>query len=250
MDTNGRQTDGSPTEGLRDDNVVRLPRDWLGPREDLIPFGVSADEPSGAVSTPPNADDFWGESSASVQDAVQASAFASGDEMRRRAGSAIQTRRRPLSVLVVSAAILAAAAALFATGAPKSSVRRRRSTMASITPSAAPYHLVEPMSGRALERALRQQTRARVQRAPRSRRSTGRPIHHEASTAIVQPVQYTSAPPPTTAPSQPTSSTETSSSSSPQAAAAGSGSNTQPSAGNQPALGADGALAPGSSPDG
>lgn len=94
-------------------NVVRLPRDWLGPREELVPLGPDRTEPPaeeeptaelGQGSDPaggwlgpdpelvplgvdpgpdlhadptdadlilPSADDFWGEYSASVQDAVQ-----------------------------------------------------------------------------------------------------------------------------------------------------------------------------------
>jgi hypothetical protein len=47
-------------------NVVRLPRDWLGPREDLVPFGSAESDEAPA---PPRAEDFWGESSAAVQDA-------------------------------------------------------------------------------------------------------------------------------------------------------------------------------------
>lgn len=51
-----------------DDNVVRLPRDWLGPREHLVPFG-SAEPSDVATAEPIGADAFWTESSADVQDA-------------------------------------------------------------------------------------------------------------------------------------------------------------------------------------
>jgi hypothetical protein len=65
----GRQTDG--VEGAQPaDKVVRLPRDWLGPREDLVPFGPRASAPE----APPSAADFWGERSAAIHDAVQAPA--------------------------------------------------------------------------------------------------------------------------------------------------------------------------------
>jgi hypothetical protein len=65
---------------------VRLPRDWLGPREDLVPFGPRADSPpAGLAGTseseasgsaepsgpPPSAQDFWSEQSASLQHALQ-----------------------------------------------------------------------------------------------------------------------------------------------------------------------------------
>lgn len=64
--------------GGTDGNVVRLPRDWLGPRDELIPFGGSRDDEldSAPVSSPPKADDFWSEGSATVQHAWSAPAVA------------------------------------------------------------------------------------------------------------------------------------------------------------------------------
>lgn len=92
-DQRGEQRSGDPGE----DKVIRLPRDWLGPREDLVPFGPSAHrqskEPRESESSPgqPDAwgddasarppleevppppldpvspDDFWGERSAALQ---------------------------------------------------------------------------------------------------------------------------------------------------------------------------------------
>jgi hypothetical protein len=64
-------------------NVVRLPVDWLGPREDLVPFGVRASDlamdADVAVATDPapsRAADFWGEGSAALQDALEAPSIA------------------------------------------------------------------------------------------------------------------------------------------------------------------------------
>jgi hypothetical protein len=55
--------------------VVRLPRDWLGPREELVPIGrpasVGAAVTSGDDSLPPTAEAFWSEDSAALHDAVQ-----------------------------------------------------------------------------------------------------------------------------------------------------------------------------------
>jgi hypothetical protein len=68
---------------------VRLPRDWLGPkdwrepRDELVPLGLTASEApeTGALSprplpdeeeSPPSADTFWSEGSAAIQDALQA----------------------------------------------------------------------------------------------------------------------------------------------------------------------------------
>ena len=64
---------------------MRFPRDWFGPVEELVPFGV-ASEPVDSHPGPketgasvvelappvPRAEDFWSEGSAAVQDAVQA----------------------------------------------------------------------------------------------------------------------------------------------------------------------------------
>ncbi len=45
----GRQIEGGNVADSSS-KVVRLPRDWLGPREELVPFGKAT----------PSADDFWG----------------------------------------------------------------------------------------------------------------------------------------------------------------------------------------------
>jgi hypothetical protein len=63
--------------------VLQFPRDWIGPRDELVPFGIASDSAaqSGVRSDatvepepplPLGADDFWGEGSAAVQDALQA----------------------------------------------------------------------------------------------------------------------------------------------------------------------------------
>ena len=56
-----------PGTGPVQSNVVRLPRDWLGPREELIPFGPRATQ-SASVPSP---SDFWGERSADMHHALQ-----------------------------------------------------------------------------------------------------------------------------------------------------------------------------------
>ena len=70
---------------------MRLPRDWLGPREELVPFGPGrvpatptsrTDRRRGAAPptnyadrrAPPSAEDFWGERSAAIHGALQAPA--------------------------------------------------------------------------------------------------------------------------------------------------------------------------------
>jgi hypothetical protein len=57
--------------------VVRLPRDWLGPREELVPVGPAALRGLAAPfddGLPPTAEAFWSEDSAALHDAVRAPA--------------------------------------------------------------------------------------------------------------------------------------------------------------------------------
>jgi hypothetical protein len=71
----GRGTEVGEAEPQSQADVVRLPRDWLGPRENLVPLGpraVSLDAEAG----PPSAEDFWGERAAAIHDALQAPANA------------------------------------------------------------------------------------------------------------------------------------------------------------------------------
>ena len=61
---------------------MRLPRDWLGPREELVPFGPravslnaeAAPSSDNDEAAPPSAEDFWGERAAAIHDALQAPA--------------------------------------------------------------------------------------------------------------------------------------------------------------------------------
>ena len=61
-------------------NVVRLPREWLGPPEELIPFGPTAGATAEERSEPVREEaagpfpDFWGEESAVLQDVIEAQA--------------------------------------------------------------------------------------------------------------------------------------------------------------------------------
>lgn len=87
METEGPHSDNGRTKGPPGSNVVPFPRDWLGPRDELVPFGErsdyrtttrTADEDRAAPEKPPKprsaptAADFWGEEAASLHDALQA----------------------------------------------------------------------------------------------------------------------------------------------------------------------------------
>lgn len=56
---------------------MRLPRDWIGPREDLVPFGPRTTSLE-LEAAPPSAEDFWGERSAAFHDALEAPADRGG----------------------------------------------------------------------------------------------------------------------------------------------------------------------------
>jgi hypothetical protein len=79
-------------------NVVDFPGDWFGPREDLVPFGPrasesgsgGADEPGVAQPTPVRAEDFWGEQSWSMHDAM-----AGPEAGRPELEPEVSSRRRP-----------------------------------------------------------------------------------------------------------------------------------------------------------
>jgi hypothetical protein len=119
---------------------VRLPRDWLGPRDELVPFGPRAeseapDPPATETGSdaPPSADDFWGERSAAIHGALQApeswadvdsapsgSTRSDGDVTER--GSvrvrAVRLPRRDRRAAGVAVAALAAAAVAFVVVVP------------------------------------------------------------------------------------------------------------------------------------
>ncbi len=85
METEGPHTDNGSTKGPPGSNVVPFPRDWLGPRDELVPLGRPKPPPAGTGSSDlaglsqqarsgsaPSAADFWGEEAAALHDAVQA----------------------------------------------------------------------------------------------------------------------------------------------------------------------------------
>ena len=144
----GRQTEAGEQDAQRRSNVVRLPRDWLGPREELVPFGPrraeseAPDPPATATSldAPPSADDFWGERSAAIHGALQApeswaergslrpsgSTRSDGHVTERRSvrARAVRLPRADRRAVAVALAALAAAAVTFVVVVP--AFRRRR----------------------------------------------------------------------------------------------------------------------------
>lgn len=85
--------------------MLQFTRDWIGPREQLVPFGARATETAerrprsdlafdAEPALPPCAEDFWGEDSAAVQDALQAPAAAEPLPTLTKAVSRRPHRRR------------------------------------------------------------------------------------------------------------------------------------------------------------
>src|SRR5437879_6007758 len=73
VETEGTHGEDGRRKAEAESNVVRLPCDWLGPREELVPFGVRAQAPERITPTDDlepdllaRAADFWGEGSAAV----------------------------------------------------------------------------------------------------------------------------------------------------------------------------------------
>lgn len=109
--------------------VVPLPRDWLGPREGLVPFGPSAapgpQELESELHDPDrrSGEAFWGEQSASVQDTLD-----QGDPAGlagNRPGFVFRTRdlRRPAVALGIAAALALAVVGYLTALGPSASLR-------------------------------------------------------------------------------------------------------------------------------
>lgn len=73
VEPEGPHTEHRRNDADRADNVVRFPRDWFGPPDELVPIGRTARRPDPPTPLPAptrTAADFWGEESATVHDAL------------------------------------------------------------------------------------------------------------------------------------------------------------------------------------
>jgi hypothetical protein len=187
------------------DNVVRLPRDWLGPRdwleprEELVPLGRSAAARSGADAEPhtpapdqteasSGADAFWSESSAAIQDVVQAPGWdeeARGGTVLSRAAlrSCLGSSRRALLAVGVVALIgLAGLAGVLRFQRSTSTPRRfalaeRPLSAAQASAPSAPLvpHRLRARAGAVRVTATTRERESSHARAIRTRRSESRP---------------------------------------------------------------------------
>jgi hypothetical protein len=153
--------DGKGEEGP--ENVVRFPRDWVGPLEDLVPIGSRArardqTDADDVPAAPPAADDFWSESSSAVHAAIQGPARDAEPVVTSRtlrAGTRRWRPRRPrlpdlrlrmrwtaVAAAVAIVVVIAVAAIGLVEGSSSSSGRHATTRAAAIggTPSSPGHH--------------------------------------------------------------------------------------------------------------
>ena len=106
----GQQTEAGKRAAQARGKIVRLPRDWLGPREELVPFGPRSAPPE-ADETPPSPADFWGEQSAELQSAVRGPAVCEDPDDGPDAAPAIRFGHVDRRAMTGVAAVLMIAAA-------------------------------------------------------------------------------------------------------------------------------------------
>jgi hypothetical protein len=277
-----KTTEGDGNERTTE-NVVRLPRDWLGPREELIPIGSrahGAETPDDVPpeSLPPTAASFWDEDSGSLQAPMQAPADAWQGQWqpaspeaaagvgpapvrrtprplrpRSLSGFVPLRRRRTAAVAGVLAACLLLVLAVIGETAGGTHNAREK--------TAAPSKSAAIVTATGVNRArLKAQTPVvtEIKTEPPSHHAVRSPTHkqrthvssshHRHTHAVARPTPSASQPAGSTTPANgptPTTSTPSSGSSSSSPPASGARS-TSP---HQPAFGPTGSLGPGSSPD-
>jgi hypothetical protein len=276
-----------PTQGDEDEqgaeNVVRLPRDWLGPREELVPIGsrahardVADDVPTEAL--PPTAASFWDEDSGSLQAPMQAAAGAwqptppARHPPRRlgrphlprpRFGSStsralISRRRATAAIGVLAAGVLLVLAVI---GRTEGGTHNASNKTASLVKKAAIETGTGVNSARLKPKThavtdIRQ--RPKGHHAPRTRNRAGRSRAHSHRihvTTLRQRHHRQPAPQPTHSTSEPVrtpTTTYTPTPTSPTTSSSGSTSSVAPQQSatvRQPAFGSNGSLGPGRSPD-
>ena len=104
METEGPKTDHGGEKPGTTNNVVPFPRDWLGPREELIPFGSSAGYGVQETAAAPGAEGFWGGESGPLHAVLPEPVTVSG-----AGGAPLRARAGRLAVGGLAAAVLAAA---------------------------------------------------------------------------------------------------------------------------------------------
>lgn len=239
------RTNGSHAGSDETTNVVRIPRDWFGPKDELVPFGPLAHPGADGLGgegrdaleadAPLDAETFWGEGAESLHDVL--------DEHPAES-TARSIHRRNGKLLTAAVAVLLIAGAGLTTSLLGS--RQRRAALpqvasVSYTPRVAPSRL-QAKAGVSARRP-RPESRSR----PRRLQHRSVPDRSAGPTQVV----YHAVQPTTATPAIPsmsvTASTDRPSSSIASSSTAAPTSSSQVS---PPAYGANGALGPMSSPAG
>ena len=270
--TEGRQREGEQ-KAEPTGKVVRLPRDWLGPREELVPFGrhsaspesdlagpaLSSEAATLLVDSPPTAADFWGERSAAIHDAVTAPpevpVVVANESGSRAAHPARRRGRRPLIagiafVIAAVAAVSVLSGAFGLGGSGSQTASGPRLDIAAVVSNgvARTLHrglaLLHVSAGRPARTAA--DHRAPAQHRARTSHRSSRPHPAFSSTTIARSVSAYVPPP------APTVTTTPSETSSPpiQSASSPAPSQSHPSRATVSPTGESGALGPIQSPNG
>ena len=269
------------------ENVVRLPRDWLGPREELVPIGARAraaetpDDPP-AESLPPTAASFWDENSGSLQAPMQAPADAwqgqwepASAEPAAVAGSAPTRRRwiprphRPWSLRngfapprrrataaiagILGACLLIALAVIGETagGTHNHGGKTAASSKSTAIVTATGVNRARLKAQTPVVTEIRKEPAShRAVRSP-ARKARSRVSTHRHPHSVARPAASASHPVGATTPASSSTSTSStpSSGSASSSPPASSTRSSSSSSQHQPAFGASGSLGPGSSPD-
>ena len=148
-------------------NVVRIPRDWFGPKDELVPFGPRADESATArvlADAPPlDPNSFWGEDAGSVQDVLEAPDAPTAKPNRWR-------RRELVAGLAVAVIALLGLAAWLLEGSPEPRALPKVASMAGHEPRPVlPLQLAKISAARITERQARARDHERTRSKPRTK---------------------------------------------------------------------------------
>lgn len=158
--------------------MVRLPRDWLGPREELVPFGPRASSED-AEQPPPSANDFWGERSAAIHDALEAPADNAPAAIGTRSPPRFDRRPRASALGALAIALLVMIGIVATVSSPTAT---RRPAAASKVDVAAVFgsgasrllHLGLAQLGSSVPRSLGRRAAAKTVRQTTARRASHR----------------------------------------------------------------------------
>lgn len=240
METGDRRTEESGGLTRNEENVIRLPRDWLGPPEELVPIGPAARARAAQRELedgmPPAADAFWSEDSAALHDAVAASPGISRKHLEPPVGLVPpvaglripglgRLRSRPggrhvsrwWGLLAVMSAALLVVAAIGSTEGPASHPRASNAPASHLlaTAQSSKSSLVTSSDANR-DKVTYQAKKARQHARAQARAHETRPVHHRAAAhhparssaaAVTKEPSATPAPQTSTRSSAPTTST-------------------------------------------